>query len=255
MRDTLESYIAGGGNAAFFSGNAVYWQVRYEDDRRVMVCHKYDHERDPLFGTGRQHLLTTMWSSRLVGRPENTLTGVNFTRGGYIRMGRAVARGSGGYTVWRPDHWVFRGTGLGYGDVFGTRHAVVAYEVDGCELALSPGDGLPRPTGRDGTPAGFTVLATAPARLYSRDELPARYRPALAGDLELTAAAVFGDASPAHVARLAHNHAVLGTYTRGGTVFTAGTTDWACGLAGGDPIVEQVTHNVLDRLTAPARAG
>ena len=255
MRDTLENFIAHGGNVAFFSGNAVYWQVRYEDEGHRMVCYKYQPERDPFFGTDRQHLLTTMWSSRIVDRPENQLTGVSFTRGGYIRMGQAVPHASGGYTVWRPDHWAFRNTELKYGDVFGSTHATTVYEVDGCEITISPDDGLPRPTGRDGTPHDFTVLATAPARLYSRDELPSRYRPAVAGDLELTAVAVFGDASPAHIRRLAHNQAVLGTYTNVGTVFTAGTTDWACGLGGGDPTVEQITRNVLDRLMAPSSLG
>ena len=31
MRDTVESFIAGGGNVAFFSGNTALWQVRMED--------------------------------------------------------------------------------------------------------------------------------------------------------------------------------------------------------------------------------
>ena len=43
-------------------------------------------------------------------------------------------------------------------------------------------------------------------------------------------------------------HAVLGTYTRGGTVFTCGSTDWSHGLRGRDPMVERITRNVLDRL-------
>ena len=43
-------------------------------------------------------------------------------------------------------------------------------------------------------------------------------------------------------------HAVLGTYTRGGTVFTCGSTDWSHGLRGRDPIVERITRNILDRL-------
>ena len=41
--------------------------------------------------------------------------------------------------------------------------------------------------------------------------------------------------------------AVMGVYTRGGTVFTAGTTDWARGLKG-DEKVAQITRNVLDKL-------
>lgn len=254
MRDTLEAFIANGGNVAFFSGDSVCWQVRYENDGATMVCFKSAYEHDPVFGTGQQHLLTTSWASKLLARPENYLTGVSFSRGGYIRMGRAVPRGSGGFTIWRPGNWAFAGTGLRYGDLFGVADCVAAYEVDGCELSISPDDGLPVATGRDGTPEGFTVLATAPARLISREELPSRYRSGEPGDLESTAAAVFGDASPEHVARLAHNHAVMGTFTRGGTVFTAGTTDWTYGLAGRDPAIEKITRNVLGRLSQPGPA-
>ena len=108
--------------------------------------------------------------------------------------------------------------------------------------------GLPVPTGTDGTPADFEVLATAPARLWDKDEQPSRYRPGPQGDLEWFAQEVFGEASEEAVQRLAHN-AVLGTCSRGGTVFTTGATDWSYGLAGRDPLVEQVTRNVLDRLS------
>ena len=249
MRDTAEAYIAGGGNIAFLSGNSVCWQVRFEDDGRTMVSYKADPESDPFFGTDQQHLVSTLWCSALVGRPENQLTGVSFSRGGYIRMGEAVPRASGGLTAWRPDHWAFAGCGLHYGDLFGTKDRIAVYEVDGCEFTLSDEDGLPVPTGRDGTPPDFTILATAPARLWSFSELPSRYRSSESGDLEETAVAVFGEATPQNVARLAHNHAVMGLYSRGGTVFTSGTTDWVYGLVGHDPVVTQVTRNVLDRLS------
>lgn len=249
MRDTLESFVEGGGNAAFFSGNAVCWQVRLEGEGQTMVCYKDRYEEDPLFGTEREHLTTTLWCSRVVGRPENHLTGVSFSRGGYIRMGTAVPRGTGGYGVWRPRHWVFEGTGLHYGDQFGTEDAIAVYEVDGCEFTLSP-DGLPVPTGQDGTPTDFEILATAPARLWARDELPSRYRSAERGDLESTSLALFGSDEPEALARIAHNHAVMGVFSRGGTVFSAGTTDWAYGLAGHDPVVDRVTRNVLDRLSS-----
>ena len=43
--------------------------------------------------------------------------------------------------------------------------------------------------------------------------------------------------------------AVMGLYTRGGTVFTCGSTDWAHGLRGNDPHVVQITKNLLDRLS------
>ena len=43
----------------------------------------------------------------------------------------------------------------------------------------------------------------------------------------------------------------MGVHRPGGTVFTAGTTEWAWGCANRDPIIEQITRNLLDRLTAP----
>ncbi len=51
---------------------------------------------------------------------------------------------------------------------------------------------------------------------------------------------------------MTNNHAVhrrVHEADGGGTVFNAGVTDWTCGLVGGDPIVERVTRNVLDRLS------
>ena len=251
MRDSLERFIENGGNVAFFSGNAVFWQVRFEDDWRTMVCHKYvAHESDPVLATEREHLMTGMWSDPLVGRPENALTGVSFTRGGYVRSGGGVPRGSGGYVVHRHRHWAFEGTDLRYGDLLGASDGVVGYEADGCELILE--DGWLNPTGRDGTPKDFTVLATSPAHLWSHgvgeSDFPERYRDLdEPGDLEFTALRLFGDASEANTRRLANGNAVMGTYTRGGTVFTVGCTDWAYGL--GDPAVARITRNVLDRLS------
>ena len=60
---------------------------------------------------------------------------------------------------------------------------------------------------------------------------------------------MFGDTSPEHLAELADGHAVLGVFERpgGGTVFNAGVIDWALGL--GDPVVDRITRNVLDRLS------
>ncbi|MDQ6526376.1 hypothetical protein RB608_22335 [Nocardioides sp. LHD-245] len=254
MRDTMEDYIAGGGNAAFLTGNAVFWQVRLEDDGRAMTCYKYAAPTaDPERGTPLQ---SGMWSDRVVGRPENRLTGVSFTRGGYVRAGQATPRGSGGYHVWRPGHWVFEGTDLRYGDLLGAKHGVVGYEADGCELTYGP-DGLPAPTHADGTPTSFEVLATSPARLWAQRDLPPTTQGVNGGmsDLAYTRWRVLGvdperaeeDDDPA-AARLGHGQAVMGVYTEGGTVFTTGCTDWVHGLEGGDPLVARITRNVLSRL-------
>ena len=252
MRDAVEAHVARGGNALFLSGNTCFWQVRLEDGGATMVSYKDRARREDPLGDRDPARLTSIWSDPRVGRPETRLTGLTFTRGGYHRIAGGVPRGAGGYTVWRPRHWLFAGTDLRYGDVLGADHGVVGYECDGCALTLV--DGLPVPTGEDGCPPGFEVLATAPARLWSVDADGNDYPRALAatrpiGELQAVALTLFSDASPETCRRIAHGNAVLGTYTAAGTVVSCGCTDWVFGLAGGDPLVEQVTRNAFERLS------
>ncbi len=254
MRDTVEAFIGRGGHAAFFSGNTAFWQVRLEDHTEegpaaTMVGYKGFFKQDPVFGTDRLSELTSIWSDHLIERPENHMTGVSFARGGYHRIGKRATAGAGGYTVHRPDHWIFEGTGVGYGDVLGAAATTVGYECDGCDFTYR--DGLPYPTGVDGTPAGFEILGTAPAAHFTRDTATRPPAPNEPSEVEFIASRLFGGSRSAEdVERIAHGHAVLGTYTSaaGGVVITSGSTDWAHGLAGRDPQVERITANILDRL-------
>ena len=227
MRDNLEKFIADGGNAAFFSGNSVCWQVRWEAGDHALTCWKQWFNQDPLYSQKDHRLLSTLWSHHLVKRPENELTGVGFLHGGYHRSHGQFMDGKGSYTVHRPDHWVFAGTNLKRKDEFGGKDTIVGYECDGCEIEWR--DGLPFPTHKDGTPKSFTILATCPARWAPGDSLWYDKWP-----------------SPDH-----SGNAVLGVYQNGGTVFTCGSTDWSHGLRGKDPRVIQITKNVLDRLSKP----
>ena len=247
MRDALDAFVAGGGNAAIFSGNTCFWQVRFDEDHRGMTCFKYRADDDPVAGTSDERFLSGIWSDRRVGRPETSTIGLTFTRGGYSRYGLGAPESAAEYTVHRPEHWVFDGTGLATGDAFGGADAIVAYEVDGCAMTAGA-DGLPEPTHVDGAPVGLQILATAPAHLWSSEEQPTRYAHE-PGELECATRAVFGDTDPEHLAELADGHAVLGVFERpgGGTVVNAGVIDWAFGL--GDPVVDRITRNVLDRLS------
>ncbi|MEY2591878.1 MAG: hypothetical protein QOJ67_3862 [Acidimicrobiaceae bacterium] len=254
MRDTVEAHIAAGGNVAFFSGNTAFWQVRHEDREddgaaRTMVGFKGQFKDDPCFGTERIGELTSIWSDHLIGRPENEMTGVSFARGGYHRIGKRVTNGSGGYTIHRPDHWLFDGTGIGYGDVLGAGATIVGYECDGCDFTYR--DGLPHPTGEDGTPSTFEILGTAPAAHFTRETAQRPPKPTEPSEIEFIASRLFDSREPDAVERIASGHAVLGSYTSraGGTVVTSGCTDWAHGLAERDAQVEQITRNVLDRLS------
>lgn len=227
MRDHVEAFIAKGGNAAFFSGNSVCWQVRWEEETRSLLCWKQWYNQDPLYKSDDQQLLSSLWSHHLVERPENQLTGVGFLHGGYHRSHGQFMDGKAAFEVHRPDHWVFEGTDLKRGDEFGGKDTIVGYECDGCELEWR--DGLPYPTYKDGTPKSFVVLATCPAKWAPGDAFWYERWP-----------------GPDH-----EGNAVLGVWSNeaGGTVFTAGTTDWAHGLRGGDSDVDRITKNVIERLS------
>jgi hypothetical protein len=213
MRDTVEAFTRRGGNVAFFAANTAWWQIRLEDGGRTMVCHR-DAVADPMSAVDPERV-TVEWSSAPVNRPENTMTGVSFRRGAgcwgpYMPLMREES-----YTVRFADHWVFEGTGLSDGNLFG--RGCLGYETDAADVEER--DGAPRATGRDGTPASFVVLATA--------------------DL-------------AHWARYGQGGAAtMGVFTSGaGTVFNAGTLNWGAALH--DPVVDRITRNVLRRLSAPA---
>jgi hypothetical protein len=224
MRDRLESFISAGGNVAFFSGNSVCWQVRSEENGRALVCWKETYKQDPVYASGDYRLLSTAWSHFLVNRPENQLTGVGFLFGGFHLSHGQYMDGMGAFNVHRPDHWMLAGTGLKKDDAFGGKDTIVGYECDGSEFTLK--DGLPEPTHRDGTPENFVIVASAHARWHPSDcEWYERWEKGREGA------------------------AMLGTYTRGGTVVTAGTTDWSHGLRSPDPVVDRITRNVLDRLS------
>ena len=228
MRDHLEAFIAAGGNAAFLSGNSVCWQVRSEDQGRALICWKQAFAEDPFYKTDDHRLLSTLWSHYLVKRPENRLTGVGFLAGGYHKSHDQLMDAPGSFTTHRPEHWVFAGTDLKPGDAFGAKHTIVGYECDGCDFTIK--EGKPVPTYADGTPTTFEILATAPAKWHPDDsDWYERFTKGRMGA------------------------AVMGIYVQGGTVLTTGTTDWAHGLRGGDPTVERITKNILDRLSEPQK--
>jgi hypothetical protein len=212
MRDSVESFVASGGNLAIFSGNTCWWQVRIEDDGRTLTCYR-DATADPLTGVDDSRV-TVEWSSAPVSRPENHLTGLSFRLGAGC-WGNTGAMATAGYTAAFAEHWVFNGTGLADGDKFAV--GAVGYETDAAETVLE--DGIPVATGRDGTPESFVVLAIADLSDWRR----------------------WGQGGAA----------TMGIFERGGgRIFNAGTTGWGGRLAA-DSVVEQITRNVLDRLGAP----
>ncbi|MBD5633688.1 MAG: hypothetical protein IAI49_04330 [Candidatus Eremiobacteraeota bacterium] len=153
---------------------------------------------------------------------ETMLTGVTFAHGGGWWVGE---RPAAGFTVREPSHWAFDGTGLRAGETFGARGRLIGYETDGQPFswaALQRGGALVYDSSHR-IPEGFELLGYADVRDWTMH--------------------------PDHGEILGNGAGVLGVFRRGGTVFTAATTDWARVLAEGDPAVERITRNVLDRLS------
>lgn len=109
-RDHVQAALARGVNLAFLSGDAVYWQVRYETSEagvpdRTLVC--YRGPADPLWGTDPA-LATVRWQDPPVAQPENALTGTIY--GGQLNPFVQD------WVVLNTDSWLFEGTGLRPGD-------------------------------------------------------------------------------------------------------------------------------------------
>jgi hypothetical protein len=257
QRDAVEDHVRRGGRYVSLSGNTMFWQVRIEPvagtGRDTMVCYKYTaHENDPVMAAGQPEdttRMTGMWADPLVGRPEAGFLGGGSAWGLYNRFGKAVRRGAGAFTVYRPDHWLLAGTDLGYGDLLGAKHGAVGYETLGCRIQF---DEFQQPVraGGDGTPEHMEIVAFSPSSNTGVGEYPKSIS-ALSdqGDLEFIAERIHGDLSPESLAKARYGTAIVAAVhpfgPDAGEVVTVGSTDWVFGLPD-DPGVAQVTRNALN---------
>lgn len=250
MRTHVERFVDDGGRLARFGGNFM-WQVRLEENGTRQVCYKATAATaDPVRDTPDRHLLAGNWESREVAWPGATTVGVNGSQGVYASWGGFAPRGAKGFTVYRPDHWVFAGTELGYGDVFGSEARIFAYELDGLDYTFRRG--LPYPTGEDGAPENVTILAMAPAMKAEAMFAGEGYRYYL-GDNDLRSAALraCGDTRPESLDKVRYGSGMIVHMPRGrGEVVTAGTCEWVMGLKRNDFFTTRITRTVLDRFTA-----
>jgi hypothetical protein len=129
MRENVERARNAGTHLAFFSANTCYWQIRFEDDLRTMVSHKETAlATDPLAADGNpqnDHLITTLWRSVPVSRPEEELIGVMYI----------ASPVDGDIVIDNPSHWVFANTNLERGDKL---VGLLGYEVDAITGAGAP---------------------------------------------------------------------------------------------------------------------
>ena len=166
MRRNITEYIENGGNVGFFGGNCCWFRVHYADDGTAMICDKSVRQGRPGQRGGGDR-----WQQF---DPENGVTGCSYSGGGGWWEGRREALG---YRVQHHEHWIFEGTGLADGQVFGANAQVplVGYECDGADVVWRRG--VARVTGRDGTPPSFTVLGVAELGPGGPLRVPVRRRP------------------------------------------------------------------------------
>lgn len=249
QRDAIERFVDGGGKLAIFSGNTCFWKVRFEDDGKRFICHKWRGFEADEAASNDPSVGTHLWSHPSFGRPEAQITGLTFLFGGYHRLGACVARGAAGYTVYDEHHWALEGADLFYGDVIGADLPFLGYENDGCRFQFGE-DGRLTPVALLGVPENLEIIAIAPCAF---GEAPVEgYPPLIPPErLDVIARDVFGQSGAAAEDRILRGHAVMAAFTRGkGEVFNGGTTEWAHALKAGDPFVERITRNVLRRFGA-----
>jgi len=114
MRTAVETWVAGGGNAAFLGGSTSWWRVTFDDPWTFRRAGRWSDLPAP-------------------GRPENAMRGVSFRNGGERPLGADMT--PVGFRVQHADHPLLAGTGLRDGDAFGDgAESLVGYECDGAHF-------------------------------------------------------------------------------------------------------------------------
>lgn len=239
MRDHLDAWIDAGGHLARFAGN-FFWQTRLSPDLATQTCHKTAPDPDP-----RAERRTTYWDAPGTGRPATATLGLTGSMGVYAGWSRCAAHGSGGFTIYRPDHWTLRGTGIGYGDVLGAASKIFAYEVDGIDYTMT--HGLPYAAENTGLQGDLTIIGLSPATTLSHSTGPQDADPFIGTeDVVEVAREIYGALTPENLALASRGNGCLAEYRRGkGAVLNAASCEWVAGLIAREAPVEQVTRTIL----------
>ncbi|WP_170347603.1 N,N-dimethylformamidase beta subunit family domain-containing protein [Ruegeria atlantica] len=253
QRDAVDAFVDAGGKLARFAANML-WQVRMEGENgHQQICHKVNaDENDPVAGTDRAHLLTTIWEHASINRPAAQTFSVTGLQGIYAAYDGAAPRSSAGFTIYRADHWALEGTALMYGDTFGMEEGVVGYETDSVDYTMRYG--LPYASDLHGPLEGTEILAVTPGIVdqvsaggpgdavlsIGKGDFYARYY----------ARSIEGNEETETVDKYRYGSAQIVVAPKGkGEIFCAGTVYWYLGLKWRDRTTQQITHNVLRRYT------
>jgi hypothetical protein len=144
QRDAVEAARDAGVNLGFFSGNEMYWQIRYESSgtgvpARVIVSYK---NQAPTLDPVQGDTTTSKWRASPVNRPEQTVLGLQSIDGASFFLANNA------YVVMNSSNWVYAGTGLNDAD---SVPGIVGYEWERYDT------GYPYPVNRS-----YTTLSNSP---------------------------------------------------------------------------------------------
>lgn len=122
-RENVDKFVATGKNLLVLSGNTMWWQVRYNLDKNLMICYKGDLS-DPLIGTAYD---TDVWFKNKLNYPITSSIGADFLNGGYANK---LPNYWDYYKITSETSPLFEGTGLKNGEML----FIPTYEADGAPL-------------------------------------------------------------------------------------------------------------------------
>lgn len=203
MYDRVLAWVERGGRLLYLGGNGVECEVELPDERTMIVRNgdSRTFESDPEAMGSRLFCVSHVREERLLG----------------VRSSSDGLFTAAPYRVIDAAHWVFEGTGLSNGDLFGKR----------CLHTRCPGgaSGHEMDTITKSSPPGTTLLAKG----------------ANAGLVPLVGGGVAGIDSGAEMVHY--------RTANGGEVFSVGSINYPCALPV-DDAVSRITSNVLRRFTA-----
>ncbi|MEB0261762.1 MULTISPECIES: N,N-dimethylformamidase beta subunit family domain-containing protein [unclassified Mucilaginibacter] len=122
-RINADMFVASGKNMLVLSGNTMWWQVRYAQNKTLMICTK-DAAYDPI---GNSVYSTIHWSDDILKYPITQSIGADWNGGGYANQ---LPNRWNGFKVTNASSPLFEGLNLKNGDII----KLPSYEVDGAPV-------------------------------------------------------------------------------------------------------------------------
>lgn len=256
MRSSVETFVGGGGNVAFLSGNICYWHVKVITDVNGTDV-RLANNRAAAVPNG----VGVWWNLD----SEMALTGVSWRFGGgfYTTKDMPTPYPNAPLRVQYEDHWIFDGIewpnkGPGsqnfLGAAGGPEVGLVGYECDGTPIAHvvpGPQGGAMNPqAAKKANAVAVPYYVTGTPEISTTPENFVILGVAHLDEEWATEDYNFGQGDPEGHLLLgpAGRNVTMGLYTNRGVVFTAATCDWPRVLGNPGTIIDQITFNLITRL-------